>query len=136
MRSTCKAIGQNSAASITMPTRRQRHTDSVMKGKQLWTVSDRYVRDFEGAEEAIERLLLHFGYCRRALIQYGESRFVQYEANNCNALLLAKAEQILPIVCGVKVVQLHQMQQSKSVQELANAIVNNGSERELRGGCT
>jgi hypothetical protein len=107
-----------------------------MKSKQLWTMSHRYVRDFEGAEEAIERLLLRFGYCRRALVKYGERRFVQYEANNCNALLLAKAEQVLPIVCGVNVVQLHQMQQSKSVQELANAIVNSGSKRELRGGCT
>jgi hypothetical protein len=99
-----------------------------MKAKELWPMAHRYVRDFVGAEEAVESLLLQFGYCRGALVQYGEGRSVNDESNNSDALLFAKAEEVFPIVLRVEVVQVNEMQQPKCIQQLANAIVNDSSE--------
>ena len=51
-------------------------------------------RDLVGAELEVESLLLQFGCCRSALVQYGEGRSVNEKSNNCNALLFAKTEMV------------------------------------------
>ena len=68
-----------------------------MKRKQLRAVADGYVGDLERAEHAVEGLLLRLGYCRGALVQDGEGGLVQEEAHDGDALLLAQAEQVVPV---------------------------------------
>ncbi len=116
--------------------RRQRKTHSVMKIKKLLTMAYRYVRNVQRAEDAVKRLLLQFGYCRSTLVKDRKSRPVQDKTNDGDALLLPQAEKVFPVICSVKIIQLGQMQQPKGAQKLANSIVNDRSECQLRGGST
>ena len=113
--------------------RRQRRTaHSVIKIKKLWTMSYRYVRNVPRAKDAVKRLLLQFRYCRSTLVKNRKSRPVQDKADDGDALLLSQAQQVFPVVCSVKMIQLGQMQQPEGDQKLANSIVDDSSECQLR----
>jgi hypothetical protein len=104
-----------------------------MKIEQFRTMAHGDVGNFHGAKQAVKTLLLGFVYGRRAFVQYGKCRSMQDEPDEGNTLLFAQAQKIFPVVHGVQVVQLDKMLQSKYFQELANAIINNDTDCQLRG---
>jgi hypothetical protein len=59
-------------------------------------------RDLHGAKQAVEALLLSFVDGRGAFIEYGEGGLVEHEAYERHALLFTQAEQVVPVVDGIK----------------------------------
>ncbi len=64
MRSTCKNVTKTALKGCP--------TDNVMKAKELLTAAHRYM--YAILWERRRWFLLQFGYCRGALVQYGEGR--------------------------------------------------------------
>ena len=61
-----------------------------------------HARDFHGAKQAVEVLLLRFVDGGSALVQDREGRLVKNETYEGHALLLAHAEQVVPVVHSIE----------------------------------